>query len=451
MSSLTLPNDATAAAPSADAAAGAPAQPVRPFVIWTLQRTGGTNLTRQLVRLSGLPRTEHEPFNEGRAYGHVTAAWRKDRDALAMGAAMQEIAAEHQVIKHCVEMVPPEINGGLALATAAAGYQHVFLYRRQPKGRLLSLHYARVSGIWGNRMKTGQPPTEEELRRHPLPVPELVERERRGMRALQRVWDGLVEMGAHPLAIAYEDLYQSPPARSQHVLQRLFDELGFRFPPRRLPHIWEQVVGQGDQGTRSAYAAFGGQEALDVALARWRGFRPVPSAAALLTSDPQPPSAWVAAAHLHGAGAAVPRRRRLDGTVVCAAAAPAGLRLVLADAHGEHPVVWGLRSGWTAEQHPGLPQAAFARFVVPGYWPEGAATLWAEDPATGMRQAVLRIEGGAPEAAAVVAEALRLKPGGGPEDTLWAQAVARWLEQAPPGAGLERRARAIKLARAAAY
>lgn len=197
MSSATL----ATAAPTEDAPSGS-AQPLRPFVIWTLQRTGGTNLTRQLVRLSGLPRTEHEPFNEGRAYGHVTAAWRKDRDALAMGAAMQEIAAEHQVIKHCVEMVPPEINGGLALATAAAGYQHVFLYRRQPKGRLLSLHYARVSGIWGNRMKTGQPPTEEELRRHPLPVNELVERERRGMRALQRVWDGLVEMGVHPLAIA---------------------------------------------------------------------------------------------------------------------------------------------------------------------------------------------------------------------------------------------------------
>lgn len=446
MSSATL----ATAAPTEDAPSG-PAQPLRPFVIWTLQRTGGTNLTRQLVRLSGLPRTEHEPFNEGRAYGHVTAAWRKDRDALAMGAAMQEIAAEHQVIKHCVEMVPPEINGGLALATAAAGYQHVFLYRRQPKGRLLSLHYARVSGIWGNRMKTGQPPTEEELRRHPLPVNELVERERRGMRALQRVWDGLVEMGVHPLAIAYEDLYQSTPARSQHVLQRLFDELGFRFPPRRLPHIWEQVVGQGDQGTRSAYAAFEGQVALDVALERWRGFRPVPEVAALHTAEPDVPAPWVAAAHLHGAGPAVPRRRRLDGTVVCATGAPAGLRLVLADAQGDHAVVWGLRSGWTAEQHPGLPQASFARFVVPGYWPEGAAALWAEDPATGTRQQVLKVTGGAPEPAAVAAEALRLKPGGAPEDTLWAQAVARWLEQAPAAPGMERRQRAIRQARAAAY
>lgn len=245
MSSATL----ATAAPTEDAPSG-PAQPLRPFVIWTLQRTGGTNLTRQLVRLSGLPRTEHEPFNEGRAYGHVTAAWRKDRDALAMGAAMQEIAAEHQVIKHCVEMVPPEINGGLALA------------------------------------------------------------------------------------IAYEDLYQSTPARSQHVLQRLFDELGFRFPPRRLPHIWEQVVGQGDQGTRSAYAAFEGQVALGVALERWRGFRPVPEVAALHTAEPDVPAPWVAAADQHGAGPAVPRRRRLDGTVVCAAGAPAGLRLVLADAQG---------------------------------------------------------------------------------------------------------------------
>ncbi len=45
---------------------------VRPFIIWTLQRTGGTNLTVRLVELSGLESFPHEPFNIERIHGHIT-------------------------------------------------------------------------------------------------------------------------------------------------------------------------------------------------------------------------------------------------------------------------------------------------------------------------------------------------------------------------------------------
>lgn len=38
---------------------------VKPFIIWTLQRTGGTNLAQRLVELSGLKGAQHEPFNKG--------------------------------------------------------------------------------------------------------------------------------------------------------------------------------------------------------------------------------------------------------------------------------------------------------------------------------------------------------------------------------------------------
>ena len=35
----------------------------RPFIVWTMQRTGGTALAQTLMGLSEHPAAEHEPFN----------------------------------------------------------------------------------------------------------------------------------------------------------------------------------------------------------------------------------------------------------------------------------------------------------------------------------------------------------------------------------------------------
>jgi hypothetical protein len=110
-----------------------------PFVVWTLQRTGGTNLTARLVELAGLKSAPHEPFNVGRVYGYITQAWQSDQDRVSLRQAVAEVAAKGEVIKHCVETVPWEITEALLEATHAAGYRHLFLYRRHAAERLLSL------------------------------------------------------------------------------------------------------------------------------------------------------------------------------------------------------------------------------------------------------------------------------------------------------------------------
>ena len=56
----------------------------RPFIIWTLRRTGGTNLATRLMALSQYPKLEHEPFNPDRVHGHVTRNWVEHCDGYAL-------------------------------------------------------------------------------------------------------------------------------------------------------------------------------------------------------------------------------------------------------------------------------------------------------------------------------------------------------------------------------
>jgi hypothetical protein len=119
----------------------------KPFIIWTLQRTGGTNLTSRLVEKFGLKETDHEPFNLGRLYGNVTKHWNDYKDAAVLHCSMQAIAAERNVIKHCMEMVPWEVTRALAEAAVHAGYKHLFLYRESPRDRLLSLHFVQKTEV----------------------------------------------------------------------------------------------------------------------------------------------------------------------------------------------------------------------------------------------------------------------------------------------------------------
>ena len=78
-----------------------------PFIIWTLQRTGGTNLAKQSVSRSDLmcnqhesvsmdyKPLDHEPFNMDRVYGHITRQWMASRDEGVLIEKMQEIVAQN--------------------------------------------------------------------------------------------------------------------------------------------------------------------------------------------------------------------------------------------------------------------------------------------------------------------------------------------------------------------
>jgi hypothetical protein len=417
----------------------------RPFVIWTLQRTGGTNLTQRLIELSGLRSAEHEPFNPGRQHGRIVQHWLQHHDATALDQAVAGVAARGEVIKHCVEMVPPDVNRALAKASSAAGYGHLFLYRKQALSRLLSLHFANVSGIWGPQMNPGSFPALHELERRVLPVSKLAAHEQRCAAALKLAWQELLALDQVPVALAYEDLYAAA-SRSDALgcLSRLLPALGMSLSPSALAESLEKILGQGEQGTRRAYELFEGADALNQALANVDRFVPAPPLVCRELVQPPPSVPWVRAVILDHAQAVVPRRSKLGGLVVLAPNAPMDLRLRLRQGGVEDPVHWNIRSPWAERNFPEAPNAAAARFAITGELRMGACSLVIESAALAETQtcATIVVRSATPQE--LVDAALALKAEAGEEAEL-AAAYARDLDGVPPQQRNERWAQARTL------
>jgi len=86
---------------------------MKPFIIWTLRRTGGTTLQAILEEHSGLPTIEHEPFLPGRVLSGVAEAHRAgDRTGFDEG--VREILRAGYPIKHCFEVHPKRFSIDLA-------------------------------------------------------------------------------------------------------------------------------------------------------------------------------------------------------------------------------------------------------------------------------------------------------------------------------------------------
>lgn len=337
----------------------------RPFVIWTLQRTGGTNLTQRLVEKSGLPGTEHEPFNVGRIYGGVTAAWRESRDRIALARSVTDIAHKGQIIKHCVETVPWDVTHAFADATVQAGYRHLFLYREAPRDRLLSLHFARQTGVWGPG-RDGNSQAAGRLLAEPIPVAQLLNHERKCTNRLVATWAYLTRAGGRPRALSYEQVYRSSREQASTALLPILDDLGLAGSVEAAATFVNEVLCGGDQGTRDQYAAIPGVGDLTRGLADMECFDPRADIPGLrLDRDTLPD--WVAHAHLdiYPATLQAGRMSHIGGVLVLEATAPLGLTLHLRYADGECPVDWNIASNKMALQYPSAANGRQARFRSP--------------------------------------------------------------------------------------
>lgn len=339
---------------------------VRPVVIWTLQRTGGTNLARHLFGRIGGPATQHEPFNRGRIYGHVTERWISERNRAALDAAMAEICSGGALIKHCVETVPWEVSEALAMAASRAGYGHLFLYRNASLDRLLSLHYAKQSGIWGPEYQSGAA-LDEKIFSQPLPVEELVSHERRATGMLSMAWRCLVEQGATPMALAYEDIYQAvDPGQARYKLAPVLQALGLSRGDGGDHAFIDQIIGSGDQGTRASYRNFPGIAELKKRLGAVPRFAPdgggcMPAAVVRCSAHP-----WVLHAAIDVAPDLIMPGEPFDlgGVVVLSRAAPAGCSLAVDGAQVSGPLQWDMPSQRMAKEYPASANGAAARFQV---------------------------------------------------------------------------------------
>lgn len=269
-------------------------RPNTPFIIWTLQRTGGTNLARHLFEKSDLLSAArrrgdhpgilaqipdqwklHEPFNfgpQGRMFGYLTERWIEHQERDTIAGDLADICAMHLPFKHCVEMVPFEVTAALAEAACNEGYAHLFLYRRKPLQRLLSLHFAKLSGVWGPEMR-GHNKLSETIFAQPLPVAELTEHERLSTQKMRLLWSMIRKKGALPLNLAYEDIFQAQDTEQAfRMLKKVFELLCLSQSEADDRAFSAQLIGRGDQGTRDHYTAFRGVSELEAALEQVPGF-----------------------------------------------------------------------------------------------------------------------------------------------------------------------------------
>ena len=249
-----------------------------PFIIWTMQRTGGTSLADLLMEMSEHPRAEHEPFNRDRQFGAVTAAWSDTHDEAALREALAGILSQRYLIKHTYELRDTALNAALMKAAAATEYRHIFLKRQDEPARLVSKHIAETNGTWFadyaakvyGKIRAG------ERRLGAIPVKELVAAYHRCRQATEEVREGMARLGLVSFDVTYEELYIGDRESRLRALNRLCLFLGFAPEVIELNRAQiEERLFHGSQDTRSILDHIPNlDEALAAVLAA--GYRPIP-------------------------------------------------------------------------------------------------------------------------------------------------------------------------------
>ncbi|MEE2946322.1 MAG: hypothetical protein VX444_14220 [Pseudomonadota bacterium] len=120
-----------------------------PYIIWTMQRSGGTALADLLAGFSDHPTIQHEPFNAERRFGAITQAWSERFDGAKLERDLMGALRNRPAIKHCYELVPGAINSALITVARLLDYRCIVLVRECEVDRVLSLQLAKMTGAWG--------------------------------------------------------------------------------------------------------------------------------------------------------------------------------------------------------------------------------------------------------------------------------------------------------------
>jgi hypothetical protein len=232
------------------------------IIIWTFRRTGGTNLTSAIIKSLGGKTVEHEPFNTDRVFGSITTQWRETRDIEQLRSSLHEIFSQNISFKHCLEIIPMEMNFLILELATEYGYKHLFLYRENAADRLLSLNYAMRTGIWGSK---GEAPIEcgTDVFSEPVNISKLLNHEATCRHDMRSIYTNLISKGDSPIAVSFESIYKRSQQYSKALVKELFEQVtGSR--PARFKSLYQNLVSYGSQGTSSDYLRFPGADALAV-------------------------------------------------------------------------------------------------------------------------------------------------------------------------------------------
>lgn len=227
----------------------------KPFIIWTMRRTGGTNLGQTLFNASSLNEVQHEPFNVDRVYGKVFHDWKSSKDDEAMYGAIDAILSQKPLIKHCLEIIPDKINEAIVTISKKYGYEHLFLYREFATDRLLSLNYAKMTNIWG-REQLSKSKIDKNVFKEPIDIDNLIDHEKSCREKMLLVYKLILKQQNLPLAVSFESLYKSPSFEYSSILVReIFNGLCLDCD-NITDNLLEALLKRGGQGTKGDYTRF---------------------------------------------------------------------------------------------------------------------------------------------------------------------------------------------------
>jgi hypothetical protein len=180
---------------------------LKPFIIWTWRRTGGTNLSEFLFELSSFDEAEdHEPFNPNRMFGAISKEFEQNEDPIWLEQQLQLVLETRPLLKHCLEIIPNQLNRTLAEVTTALGYEHLFLFRERASERLLSFHLARETGVWDTRNHS-EYPTPDAIEAACIPTNRLIQHEIQCREKMSEIFLLLLSNQQSPHVISYEGLF----------------------------------------------------------------------------------------------------------------------------------------------------------------------------------------------------------------------------------------------------
>lgn len=224
-----------------------------PVIIWTFRRTGGTNVAQAVFDASVFTGVEHEPFNMDRLYGYVHENWKKNRDIVELRFLLDKILSQKVCLKHCLEIVPDELNMALIEISSRYGYKHVFLYREEARDRLLSLNFAMKTGVWGRLNKEDS--FDDSVFNEDIEIDKLIGHENNSRRSMLNVYQGIVNKGLPFFVISFESLYRGEDESSKLLLSNLFEFL-VADEYYLSDDFLRKILTRGAQGTKEHYLCF---------------------------------------------------------------------------------------------------------------------------------------------------------------------------------------------------
>ena len=200
----------------------------KPFIIWTMRRTGGTSFAN-LLELVTESKVEHEPFNWERTFGFITKEFQtKNLDIQYLEENLQDYCfSKNQCIKHCYEVVGDSFNQHLIEAFAQENYKHIVLIRRNELLRLISLYTAKQTNVWG---KHGSEKVYEAYKegKHSLRAYDTTEMKSHWISCQEQTSLIRTLLGEHKIDFAelyYEDLYSGTYEERVAKFKEVFDYL----------------------------------------------------------------------------------------------------------------------------------------------------------------------------------------------------------------------------------